>query len=232
MEVHRRPIRSRRPTRMNVGREPTAERVIAGMPRYDFSRLAIMIVDDNRMMRTLLEQLLHSFGVGHIIRAANGEDALHILNREFVDIIITDWMMAPLDGLDLVRGIRTGKNSPNRLVPVLMITGLSEMWRVAAARDVGVNGFVVKPLTGEALLSRIVHIVENPRFFVHTRTYLGPDRRRGTKTPYDGPERRTIRSGHGEAMRRTGRAEPSDHDPHARTSEPAATHRSPHGPLR
>ena len=164
------------------------------MQRYDFSRLSVMIVDDNRMMRALLQSLLESFGVGSVIRAGNGEDGLHILANEPVDIVITDWLMSPLDGLDFVRAVRTGKTSPNRLVPILMMTGLSEMWRVAAARDMGVNGFIVKPLTGEALLSRIIHIIEHPRFFIRTRTYLGPDRRRAAKSDYGGPERRGNRA--------------------------------------
>ncbi len=164
------------------------------MRRYDFSRLSVMIVDDNRMMRALLQSLLDSFGVGSVIRAGNGEDALHILANEPVDIVITDWLMSPLDGLEFVRAVRTGKTSPNRLVPILMMTGLSEMWRVAAARDMGVNGFIVKPLTGESLLSRIIHIIEHPRFFIRTRTYLGPDRRRAAKADYGGPERRGSRT--------------------------------------
>ena len=164
------------------------------MRRYDFSRLTVMIVDDNRMMRTLLEQLLCSFGVEKVIRAGNGEDALHILDNELVDMVITDWMMTPLDGFEFVRKVRISKSSPNRLVPMLMMTGLSEMWRVAAARDAGVNGFIVKPITGESLLSRMIHIIEHPRAFVRTRTYLGPDRRRNTNSAYSGPERRTNRA--------------------------------------
>ena len=170
------------------------------MRRYDFSQLAVMIVDDNRMMRALLQSLLESFGVGTVIRAGNGEDGLHILANEAVDIVITDWLMSPLDGLDFVRAVRTGETSPNRLVPILMMTGLSEMWRVAAARDMGVNGFILKPLTCESLLSRIIHIIEHPRFFVRTRTYLGPDRRRAAKTDYRGPERRTSRTNQAAAV--------------------------------
>ncbi len=164
------------------------------MQRYDFSRLSVMIVDDNRMMRALLQSLLESFGVGSVIRAGNGEDGLHILANEPVDMVITDWLMSPLDGLEFVRAVRTGKRSPNRLVPIVMMTGLSEMWRVAAARDMGVNGFIVKPLTGDSLLSRIIHIIEHPRFFIRTRNYLGPDRRRAAKTDYGGPERRGNRA--------------------------------------
>lgn len=158
--------------------------------RYDFSKLTIMIVDDNMMMRTLVEQLLHSFGVGSVIRANNGEEALDVLASGYVDLVITDWMMEPLDGFDFVRIVRTAKESPNRLVPILMMTGHSEMWRVAAARDAGINEFIVKPLTGEALLSRLIYMIENPRSYVRTSTYFGPDRRRKADFPYFGPERR------------------------------------------
>lgn len=162
------------------------------MERYDFDRLTVMVVDDNLMMRRLVENLLRCFGVGIVIRAGNGEDALQVLADRHIDMVITDWMMEPLDGFEFVRRVRTAEHSPNRLVPILMMTGHSEMWRVAAARDAGINEFIVKPITGDGLLSRMIYMIENPRAYVRTSSYFGPDRRRKADFPYFGPDRRSA----------------------------------------
>ena len=162
------------------------------MEHYDFEQLTVMVVDDNLMMRKLVEQLLHCFGVGTVIRAGNGEDALQVLADRHIDMVITDWMMEPLDGVEFVRRVRMAECSPNRLVPMLMMTGHSELWRVAAARDAGINEFIVKPITGDALLSRMIYMIEHPRAYVRTNTYFGPDRRRKVESPYFGPDRRSA----------------------------------------
>ncbi len=162
------------------------------MQPYDLTQLSMMIVDDNLMIRRLVEKLLNCIGVGSVIRAGNGDDALHILGSTHIDMVITDCMMEPMDGFELVRNLRTAEQSPNRLVPILMMTAHTETWRVAAARDAGINEFIVKPITGDALLSRIIYMIEHPRVFVRTRTYFGPDRRRKSDVPYHGPERRSA----------------------------------------
>ncbi|MEE8129654.1 MAG: hypothetical protein V3T48_05170, partial [Vicinamibacterales bacterium] len=84
----------------------------------------------------------------------------------------------PLNGLDFVRMVRFGKESPNRYVPIIMLTGHTELHRVCEARDAGVNEFLSKPVSAKAVYSRIASIIENPRMFVHTKTYFGPCRRR------------------------------------------------------
>ena len=71
-----------------------------------------------------------------------------------------------------------------------MLTGHSEKKHVMAARDAGVTEFLAKPLSAKALYERILNIVMNPRPFVRTKTYFGPDRRRGAASNYAGPERR------------------------------------------
>ncbi len=162
------------------------------MQNYDFTQLSVMIVDDNLMVRKLVEKLLNCIGVGSVIRAGNGDDALHILGSTHIDMVITDCLMEPMDGFEFVRNVRMADQSPNRLVPILMMTGHTETWRVAAARDAGINEFMVKPITGDALLSRIIYMIEHPRVFVRTSTYFGPDRRRKSDVTYHGPERRSA----------------------------------------
>jgi DNA-binding response OmpR family regulator len=106
------------------------------------------------------------------------------------DIVITDWAMPIFDGIELTQMIRQPGASANPFVPIIMLTGHSEKRRVVAARDAGVTEFLVKPLSARALYERIVNVVVNPRPFVRTKTYFGPDRRRNLNPSYVGPERR------------------------------------------
>jgi DNA-binding response OmpR family regulator len=71
-----------------------------------------------------------------------------------------------------------------------MLTGHSERKRVLAARDAGVTEFLAKPISANSLYHRIANVVANPRPFIKTETYFGPDRRRGVTQNYSGPERR------------------------------------------
>jgi two-component system chemotaxis response regulator CheY len=75
-------------------------------------------------------------------------------------------------------------------VPIIMLTGHSEKQRVVSARDAGVTEFLVKPISAKSLYDRIVNVVVNPRPFIKTNAYFGPDRRRNVNPNYVGTERR------------------------------------------
>ena len=106
------------------------------------------------------------------------------------DIVITDWAMPIFDGLELTQMIRQPGANANPFVPIIMLSGHSEKKRVIAARDAGVTEFLAKPLSAKALYQRILNVVSNPRPFIKTKTYFGPDRRRSANANYAGPERR------------------------------------------
>jgi DNA-binding response OmpR family regulator len=159
------------------------------MSGYNLGRLNFLIVDDNKHMRALVKTILHALGAKSTMEAGDGADAFKELRHFPADIIICDWNMSPLDGLDFVRLVRTGNDSPNPFVPIIMLTGHTEMQRVVEARDSGVHEFLAKPISAKALYSRIRSIIENPRPFVRTNTYFGPDRRR-KQVEWRGPERR------------------------------------------
>ena len=94
------------------------------------------------------------------------------------DVLIVDWHMQPLDGLDFVRLVRTASDSPNPYVPIIMLTGYTEYARVVEARDAGINEFLAKPISAKSLYLRFAAIIDNPRPFIRTKKYFGPDRRR------------------------------------------------------
>ena len=159
------------------------------MAGYNLSRLNFLIVDDNRHMRALVKTILHSLGSRLVAEAGDGADAFKELRLFPADIIICDWNMSPLDGLDFVRLVRTAKDSPNPLVPIVMLTGHTEMARVIEARDAGVHEFLAKPISAKGLYFKIRSIVDSQRPFLRTSSFFGPDRRRN-KTVFKGKERR------------------------------------------
>jgi DNA-binding response OmpR family regulator len=106
------------------------------------------------------------------------------------DIVVTDWAMPIFDGLELAQMIRQPGANANPFTPIIMLTGHSEKKRVLAARDAGVTEFLAKPISAKALYQRILSVVVNPRPFIKTKNYFGPDRRRNANPNYAGPERR------------------------------------------
>ena len=157
----------------------------------NLGQLKALVVDDNAHMRILLKSLLLALGVGRVYDSADGRSAFVELKAHKPDIVLTDLSMKPVDGIEFTRMVRTGADSPNRSVPIIMVTGHTERQRVEAARDAGVTEFVAKPITIQTLRSKLAEITEKPRPFVKCHTYFGPDRRRRRTEDYAGPWRRS-----------------------------------------
>jgi two-component system chemotaxis response regulator CheY len=155
-----------------------------------FESLRVLIVEDNQHMRSLLRMLLNAVGIREIYEAGNGASGLEVLRERKCDLILADLAMTPMDGLELTRAIRTAERGINPFMPVIMISGHTEKYRVEAARDAGVTEFLAKPITAQSLYARIAEIVERPRAFVRGDSYTGPDRRRKSADNYAGPWRR------------------------------------------
>ena len=155
-----------------------------------FHKLSILIVDDTEPMTELIKAVLQRLGIGKIITALNGERAFAVFCRENPDIVITDWHMSPVNGLELAEKIRLSSHSPNRMVPIIMLTGYGAKNRVIKARDLGITEFITKPFNAENLLKRISHTIHAPRDFILNDSFFGPSRRRKTLKNYNGPRRR------------------------------------------
>lgn len=158
---------------------------------YSLDNVRILVVDDMKPMLDLTKTILNIFGFQHVYTADNGEKAFELVCSKEPDLIITDWIMEPMDGLDLTRKIRNDERSPDPFVPIIMMTGFSSKLRVEAARDAGITEFLVKPYSSEDLYRRVHQIIEKPRQFVEAGDFFGPDRRRRLDTNYDGPGKRS-----------------------------------------
>jgi two-component system, chemotaxis family, chemotaxis protein CheY len=160
---------------------------------YQFNKIRVLLVEDNPHMRKLLKALLEAVGVRDIVVAQDGGVAWMLMKKEPIDFALIDWEMYPVDGLELVRKIRTEPDSPNQFLPIIMVTAHTERARVMKARDLGVTEFLAKPVSAQTLSQRIEELIERPRPYIRTREFFGPCRRRSKKGgAYIGPERRTL----------------------------------------
>jgi two-component system, chemotaxis family, chemotaxis protein CheY len=149
---------------------------------YNLEELNVLIVEDNKHMQLLLKEILRSFRIRNIRTADDGADGLKELKTFAADLVIADWNMEVLDGLDFIRMVRTGSDSNNPYVPIIMLTGHTETNRIIEAREAGMSEYLAKPVSAKSLYQRICLIIEKPRQFVKAGLYFGPDRRRRKST--------------------------------------------------
>jgi two-component system, chemotaxis family, chemotaxis protein CheY len=148
------------------------------MAKIPFERMSFAVVEDNIHMRRLIRTLLYSFGSREIYEAEDGASGLEAVEMYSPDILITDWMMPIFDGLEFIQMIRNPEGCSNAYIPIIMLTGHCERKRVTLARDAGVTEFLCKPFSAKSLYERIEHIILNPRPFVRTSSYFGPQKRK------------------------------------------------------
>ena len=120
--------------------------------------MKILVVDDFSTMRRIIKNLLKDLGFTNVQEADDGNTALPMLNQGDFDFVVTDWNMPGMQGIDLLRAIR----SDDRLkhLPVLMVTAEAKKEQIVAAAQAGVNGYVVKPFTAATLKEKLVKIFE------------------------------------------------------------------------
>jgi two-component system chemotaxis response regulator CheY len=157
--------------------------------------VSALILDDNAHMRGLVRVILASFGMRNIEEAADCNTAIGLVAAGDVDIAFVDFKLSGLDGLDFCRRIRQSPDSPNRYLPIIMITAYSERGRVIDAINAGVDEFLVKPVRAVDVANRVNAVVERRRPFIQTPGYFGPDRRRRDDPRHRGPWRRASDPG-------------------------------------
>ncbi len=153
---------------------------------FNFDKLSVLVVEDIAPLRELIGSVLKGFGIKNVTLAANGKEAFKFFCRHNHDIILTDWAMEPMDGIDLTKAVRNQSESPNRTVPIVIVTGYNAWPRVEIARDAGANEFLIKPFSASDIAKRISHVITHPRDFVEIPDFFGPDRRRKQDPNYAG----------------------------------------------
>ena len=142
-----------------------------------FAQSQVLVVDDDASVRKVVKAMLTSMGAGVIWEAGDGVAGLDIVRKTGVDAIILDWEMPRMQGPDFMRTLRAPDTFPHPGVPVIMLTAHSEYSKVKEAIAVGVNEFLLKPVSSKALLARMITVFFNPRPIVRKRGYYGPQPR-------------------------------------------------------
>lgn len=139
-----------------------------------FSACKVLVVDDEHYMRKVVRTLLMSVGVRTVYEAADGPAGLEMIRNVSPDMVILDWEMPGLDGAGFVRMVRSPQTFPLPDIPIIMLTGHGERSRVIEAVEIGVNEFLLKPVSSKALRDRMVAVLAKPRPLVKTVGYYGP----------------------------------------------------------
>ena len=120
--------------------------------------MKILIVDDFSTMRWIIKNLLRDLGFTNTSEADDGLTALPMLQSGAFDFLVTDWNMPGMSGIDLLRQVRQDERLKS--LPVLMVTAEAKREQIIEAAQAGVNGYVVKPFTAQALKEKIEKIFE------------------------------------------------------------------------
>ena len=174
-----------------VGRaDPMANGKLDGF--YDLSRLHVLVIDDSGFMIGMVRALLEAMGITKVTGRNSAANLVQQLPELQPDIIITDHIMEPVSGLELIRRIRSEGTGRFRFIPVILLTGYADHQVVVRARfEAGADAVLVKPVSAQRLFSCLIAVYESDRRFVETKSYLGPDRRVRDR-PFEGPNRRGV----------------------------------------
>jgi len=119
--------------------------------------MPILIVDDYRTMLKIIRNLLKQLGFTNVEEATDGSEALGKLREGEFDLVISDWNMEPMTGLQLLKEVRADDRL--RAVPFIIITAESKIENVVAAKEAGVSNYIVKPFNAGTLKSKLTSVL-------------------------------------------------------------------------
>ncbi|MDH5361016.1 MAG: response regulator [Gammaproteobacteria bacterium] len=124
----------------------------------DWSNMHVLLVDDIKSMRSMIRGILFKVGLQKVSDAADGFEALSVLKQEKIDLIVSDWNMPKMDGLELLKAVRADENYKN--IPFLMITAENRKENVVDAIQAGTSEFIAKPFTDGTLREKLNKILK------------------------------------------------------------------------
>ena len=146
-------------------------------PTVNLRDLVILVADPNAYARRITNGILRGFGANKVLEVEQTLSLFQVLSGQKIDILLCDTRLPPHGGLMLTRTIRRNANNENRTIPILLMSSDTGESTIKNARDAGANIVVAKPMSPKSLYDRLAWIAFNPRPFIDTATYFGPDRR-------------------------------------------------------
>jgi two-component system chemotaxis response regulator CheY len=152
--------------------------------------VSFLIADSNTYFSSLLFSMLKGFGADKITQTRDWGSAVEALATTKLDVMLCDSLLPPYGGTKFVRSVRLDTTVPYRTIPILFMTSDARISTIRTARDVGANMVITKPLSPKNLYERLAWVAFDPRAFVESPTYFGPDRRFKIEGFPDGQGRR------------------------------------------
>jgi CheY-like chemotaxis protein len=157
---------------------PPATRTPGGRAPVDLAALHYLVVDDSRFYRSVIKNALAAVRLTKVVEAVDGSDALQAMRASAVDFVLADYEMPVLNGIEFVRTVRWSEEAGiDPRIPIIMISQYAHQAVVVEARNAGVHEFLTKPVSPQLLYERIRATLCQPRKFIVTDSYRGPDRR-------------------------------------------------------
>lgn len=150
----------------------------------------IVALDDNHHTLDLIRSVLRSLGFDRVRCYLRPETALAAIEGAPPEVVITDWELGPISGVQFVRSLRASRNPDVARLPIIMLTAHADEVLVRTARDVGIDSFLIKPFSARSLAQHVSSVRNRTRAFIEDENYVGPDRRH--REPAPGQKRRRV----------------------------------------
>ena len=122
-------------------------------------KMKVLVVDDFSTMRRIVRNVLKQVGLTSIVEADNGKAALKVLKKENIDLILCDWNMPEMTGIDLLKAVKS--DDALKDIPFVMVTAEAQKENILEAVKAGVSSYIVKPFTAETVSEKLSTIFKN-----------------------------------------------------------------------
>ncbi len=141
---------------------------------WDFSKISCLIAEDNPHMRTIMRSVLAGFGIRSIFEASDGSEALELVVDRKPHLVLCDWVMNPFGGNEFLQILRSDPDRFLSTTPVLIVTAHAQKGTIMEAIEIGIHGFVAKPIAPVILYRHIVEILERQETLGRSKGISGP----------------------------------------------------------
>ena len=149
--------------------------------KWDLSKISCLIAEDNPHMRAILRSVLSGFGIRSVFEASDGAEALELVVDRKPDIVLCDWVMNPFGGNEFLRILRSDRDLVASTTPVLVVTAHAKRATILEAIEIGIHGFVAKPIAPAILYRHIGEILERQELEGRSKGIMGPGHQRPTR---------------------------------------------------
>jgi len=161
-------------------------------PRLNLKNVTSLLVDRDNFTRGLIAQMLRGFGMEPPLLAGSGAEAKAFLESSLPDILFLEGALPDMTAAELIGWIRRQSKKNLRFVPIIVLSGYTQLRMISMARDGGANIVLKKPISPQTLFDRILWVARTTRPFLETSNYVGPDRRFHDVLPPDGQYKREF----------------------------------------